>query len=215
MNKQNIEVDKFIANANAWQKELEKLRSILLECDLTEQIKWMHPCYTINNKNIALIHGFKEYCALLFMKGSLLKDTEGILIQQTENVQSGRQIRFANLKEIKKLEATIKAYIFEAIEVEKAGLKVVHKKTEEYEIPEELQQKLYADSNFKKAFEALTPGRQRGYILFFSSTQQSKTRISRIEKYNQRIMNGQGLNDCVCGFSKRMPNCDGSHKFHQ
>lgn len=208
----NSQVDEFLNSVKRWQKELEALRATILECGLTEEFKWKHPCYTYQNKNIVLIHGFKDYCALLFMKGALLHDSEGVLIQQTENVQEGRQIRFTNLQEIVEMKAILKAYIFEAVEVEKAGLKVPLKKTSEFTIPEEFQSVLINDSIVKSAFEALTPGRQRGYFLHFSQPKQTKTRESRIEKCIPRILNGKGLNDCVCGLSKRMPNCDGSHK---
>ena len=163
--------------------------------ELYEDYKWMHPCYTYEGNNIVLIHGFKEYCAILFHKGALLKDPHKILIQQTENVQAGRQVRFTSLQEIIELEPILKAYIHEAIEVEKAGLKVVHKKTSEYNIPEEFQRILDENSALKTAFEALTPGRQRAYIFYFSEPKQSKTRVSRVEKYTQQILNGKGLND--------------------
>lgn len=207
----NPKVDEFLDSVKEWKLEYEKLRNIVLDCGLTEDFKWMHPCYTFEKKNIVLIHGFKEYCALLFHKGSLLKDINGILIQQTENVQAARQIRFSNLQEIVELEPIIKAYINEAIEVEKAGLKV-KKKEHKFEIPEELQNKFEEIPDFKTAFEALTPGRQRAYIFHFSQPKQSKTRQSRIEKYTTRILSGKGLNDCICGLSKKYPNCDGSHK---
>jgi uncharacterized protein YdeI (YjbR/CyaY-like superfamily) len=164
-------------------------------------------------KNICLIHGFKEYVAIMFMKGSLLQDSEGILYQQTDQVQSGRQIRFTNLKEIETLESTLKQYVFEAIEVEKAGLKVAMKPHEDYEVVEEFQATLDKDESLKNAFYALTPGRQRGYLLHFSGAKQSATRMSRIENVRSRILKGKGLTDCICGLSKRMPNCDGSHKF--
>ncbi len=208
----NPKVDKFLNEATNWQEEMKLLRKIALDCGLTEEYKWMHPCYTFQRSNVVLIHGFKEYCALLFYKGALLKDTENILIQQTENVQSGRQIRFLNIDEIIKLESTIKAYIFEAIEAEKAGLKIEMKKTSEFAVPEELQNKLDNNPAFKTAFESLTPGRQRAYLLHFSTPKQSKTRVARIEKYEQRIFDGKGINDCVCGQSRRLPSCDGSHK---
>jgi uncharacterized protein YdeI (YjbR/CyaY-like superfamily) len=208
----NPKVDDFLENVKNWQEELSLLRSIILECDLFEDFKWKHPCYTFNKSNIVLIHGFKDYCAILFYKGALLNDTENILIQQTENVQSGRQIRFNNIQEIAKLKQTIKAYIFEAIEVEKAGLKIAHKKTEDFNVPKELTQKFNKNPEFKTAFEALTPGRQRGYLLHFSGAKQPKTREVRIEKNIKRIIDGYGLNDCTCGLSKRKPNCDGSHK---
>lgn len=208
----NPKVDKFLSEVENWKTELEKLRSIILETGLTEDFKWKHPCYTYKNANIVLIHGFKEYCAVLFYKGVLLKDKKKLLIQQTENVQTGRQMRFTNISEIKKLEKTIKEYIFESIEAEKAGLKVQLKKTSDYEIPEELELKFKEDEDFKAAFENLTPGRQRGYLLHFAQPKQSKTREDRIEKNSKRIFMGKGLTDCVCGHSKRMPNCDGSHK---
>ncbi|MBU8788091.1 MULTISPECIES: YdeI/OmpD-associated family protein [Bacillus] len=191
----NPKVDEFLSKAAKWKEEYEKLRNIVLDCGLTEEFKWMHPCYTFNNKNIVLIHGFKEYCALLFHKGALLKDPNGILIQQTENVQAARQIRFTNVQEIAEMETILKAYINEAIEVEKAGLEVDFKKDAEFTIPEELQHKFDEIPALKTAFEALTPGRQRAYILYFSQAKQSKTRVSRIEKYVQKILEGKGLND--------------------
>ncbi|MCF6137825.1 DUF1801 domain-containing protein [Pseudalkalibacillus berkeleyi] len=206
-------VDEFLSETKKWKAEFEKLRTIALDCELTEGFKWMHPCYTFENKNIVLIHGFKEYCAVLFHKGALLKDTLGILVQQTENVQSARQIRFTNVDEILEKESILKDYIFEAIEVEKAGLEV--KRKNEFSIPEELEMKFDEMPDFQAAFEALTPGRQRAYILYFSKAKQAKTRESRIEKYKQRILNGKGLNDCTCGLSKKQPNCDGSHKYIQ
>ncbi|GET26083.1 YdeI family protein [Prolixibacter sp. NT017] len=191
----NPKVDEFLSKAQKWQGEMTKLRSVVLDCGLNEEVKWMHPCYTYQNSNVVLIHGFKEYCALLFFKGALLKDTDGILIQQTENVQAGRQIRFTNLQEIVELEATIKAYIFEAIEVEKAGLKVEMKKTKDYPVPEELQTKLDESPALKTAFEALTPGRQRAYLFHFGQPKQSKTRTARVEKCIPQILDGKGLND--------------------
>jgi len=191
----NPKVDVFIGKSKKWKKEYEKLRDIVLDCELTEEFKWMHPCYTLQNKNIVIIHGFKEYCALLFHKGALLKDTHGILIQQTENVQAARQIRFTNVQEIIDMEPVLKAYIHEAIEVEKAGLEVTFKKNTEYVIPEELQTKFDESPALKTAFEALTPGRQRAYLLHFSGPKQSKTRESRVEKYMQQILDGKGLND--------------------
>ncbi len=208
----NHKVDNFLDGLEKWQDELRLLRKIILDCGLTEDFKWMHPCYTHHNKNIVLIHGFKEYCAILFYKGALLKDPENILIQQTENTQSGRQIRFTDTSEIETLETTIKAYIYEAIEAEKLGLKVTMKKTSEFEVPEELKQKFDEDPEFEKAFKKLTPGRQRGYLLHFTQPKQAKNRSARIDKNSERILNGMGLHDCICGLSKRMPNCDGSHK---
>lgn len=191
----NPKVDEFIRNATKWKAEFEALRKIVLDCGLTEDFKWMHPCYTYENKNVVLIHGFKEYCALLFHKGALLQDTHGILIRQTEHVQAARQIRFTNVQEIIEMEPILKAYIHEAIEVEKAGLKVDGSKKAELTIPEELQKKFAEMPALKTAFEALTPGRQRAYILYFSKPKQSKTRESRIEKYVPHILNGKGLHD--------------------
>ncbi len=208
----NPKVDAFFSEAEQWQDEYEEFRRIVLECGLTEELKWGVPCYTYKNANILIIHGFKEFCAINFFKGSLLKDEEGILVQQTENVQATRQIRVTSVKEIKKLEGHIKAYIFEAIEVEKAGLKINYKKVDDFDVPEEFQQKLDESPELKEAFEALTPGRQKGYLLHFSQAKQSATRAARVEKYRQRILNGKGINDCVCGLSKRYPVCDGSHK---
>ena len=191
----NPAVDFYFNKANKWQKEVEKLRTIILDCHLTEELKWGVPCYTHNKKNVVLIHDFKEYCALLFFKGALLKDTHGILIQQTENVQAGRQIRFTNIREINELKTTLKAYIFQAVEVEKAGLKVALKKHTELVFPEELQQKFDDNPAFKTAFTALTPGRQRAYNLYFSAPKQSKTREARVEKSVQQILDGKGLTD--------------------
>jgi uncharacterized protein YdeI (YjbR/CyaY-like superfamily) len=195
MNMMNPKVDFFFNKAEKWQAEYEKLRMIILDCGLTEELKWGVPCYTFEKSNIVLIHGFKDYCAILFIKGSLLQDPQGILIQQTENVQAGRQVRFISIQEIIELEPVLKTYVYEAIEVEKAGLEVSFKKHNEYTIPEELQQKFDEIPALKTAFEALTPGRQRGYILHFSSPKQSKTRESRVEKYMQHILNGKGLDD--------------------
>ncbi|MFE4040263.1 YdeI family protein [Priestia sp. YIM B13489] len=193
--KMNPKVDEFLTKAKKWKEEYETLRKIVLDCELTEDFKWMNPCYTFEKKNIVLIHGFKEYCALLFPKGSLLQDSHGILIQQTENVQGARQIRFTNVQEIAEKEAILKAYIDEAIEVEKAGLKVKAKKPEELIIPDELQHKFDEIPALKDAFTTLTPGRQRAYILYFSAAKQSKTRESRVEKCIPNILNGKGLND--------------------
>src|SRR5688572_8740071 len=191
----NAKVDWFFSKETKWKKEYEKLRTIILDCGLNEELKWGCPCYTFGKSNIVLIHGFKEYCALLFFKGALLNDPNGILIQQTENVQSARQVRFTNIQEIVKVERILKAYIYEAIEVEKAGLKVKLKKTSEYKIPEEFQKQLDKKPALKKAFEALTPGRQRAYIFYFSQPKQSKTRELRIEKTKEQILDGKGLND--------------------
>ncbi|UMQ42711.1 YdeI family protein [Chryseobacterium sp. Y16C] len=191
----NPKVDFFFDKATQWQKEFEKLRAIALETELVEDLKWGCPCYTYEGKNIFLIHGFKEYCALLFFKGALMKDPENILIQQTENVQAARQIRFTSLQQIIDLKEVIKSYLFEAVDVEESGAKVEMKKTKEFEMPKEFQQKLDENSALKEAFKALTPGRQRAYLLYFSSAKQSKTRASRIEKYIPEILNGKGLND--------------------
>ncbi|MEI7848261.1 MAG: YdeI family protein [Chloroflexota bacterium] len=191
----NPKVDAFLGRAKQWQAEFEKLRTIILDCQLTEELKWGVPCYTLDNSNILLIHGFKEYCAILFVKGALLQDPIGLLITQTENVQAARQIRFTNLQEIEELEPKLKAYINQAIQVEKAGLKVEYKKTTEFTNPEEFQTKLDENPALKTAFEALTPGRQRAYYLYFSAPKQSKTRQARVEKYIPQILNGKGLDD--------------------
>jgi uncharacterized protein YdeI (YjbR/CyaY-like superfamily) len=195
MNEMNPKVDAFIRRAKQWQEEFAELRMLMLDCHLTEELKWGVPCYTFEKGNVVLIHGFKEYCAILFFKGALLKDANGILITQTENTQAARQIRFTNLQEIQEMEPTLKAYIQEAIEVEKAGLEVTFKKTSEFKVPEEFQNKLDEIPALKAAFEALTPGRQRAYLLHFSAPKQSKTRESRIEKCMPQILNGKGLND--------------------
>jgi uncharacterized protein YdeI (YjbR/CyaY-like superfamily) len=191
----NPKVDGFLTRTTQWKIEFEKLREIILDCNLTEELKWGVPCYTLQNENIVLIHGFKEYCAILFIKGVLLKDASGILIQQTENVQAARQIRFTNVQEIVEMESILKEYICEAIEIEKSGLQVEFKKTSEYVVPEELLNEFDKMPELKTAFEALTPGRQRAYIFYFSSAKQPKTRIARIEKYMEQILNGKGLDD--------------------
>jgi uncharacterized protein YdeI (YjbR/CyaY-like superfamily) len=195
MKKANPKVDWFFEKATKWREEYEKLRTIALGSGLTEELKWGCPCYTFEKKNVVLIHGFKEYCALLLFKGALLKDAEGILIQQTENVQSARQIRFTSARQIIKMKPILKAYIGEAIQVEKAGLKVAYKKTSDFKIPAEFQNKLAEMPALKTAFKALTPGRQRAYLFYFSQPKQSKTRESRVEKSMQRILNGKGLDD--------------------
>lgn len=209
MNKKNPKVDPYFADGcgrcplvatpkckvNHWREELKLLRALVLDSGLNEELKWGVPCYTFQKNNLVLIHAFKEYCALLFFKGALMKDTQGILIQQTENVQAGRQIRFTNPQQVRAMKVTIKAYLQEAIEVEKAGLKVEYKKTEEFNIPEEFQTKLNELPALKTAFNALTPGRQRGYLLYFAAPKHSKTRDSRIEKSIPKILNGKGLND--------------------
>ncbi|CAM4003235.1 YdeI family protein [Cohnella lubricantis] len=191
----NPKIDPFFRKADKWKEEFAKLREIVLDCELVEDFKWMHPCYTYEGKNVVLIHGFKEYCALLFHKGALLKDPHGILIQQTENVQAARQIRFANAEEIDEMQLIIKSYIDEAIEVEKAGLQVEMKKHSDYAIPEELDNKFAEIPELRSAFEALTPGRQRAYIFYISQAKQSKTRESRIEKYIPHILAGKGMDD--------------------
>jgi uncharacterized protein YdeI (YjbR/CyaY-like superfamily) len=191
----NPKVDFYFSSDGKWQKEIEQLRGIVLECGLTEVLKWGCPCYAEGDRNIVLIHVFKEYCAYLFFKGALMSDPKSILIQQTENVQSARQIRFTSVKEISNMKATLKAYIYEAIEVERSGLKVALKKTSEYEIPEEFQIRLDKDRSLKTAFKALTPGRQRAYLFYFSAAKQSKTREARVEKYIPQILEGRGLDD--------------------
>jgi uncharacterized protein YdeI (YjbR/CyaY-like superfamily) len=195
MSKSNLKVDWFFTEDKPWQQEFVKLRAIVLDCGLTEELKWGQPCYTLNDSNIVLMHGFKEYCALLFMKGALLQDPDDILIQQTENVQAARQIRFTNLQQIVDLEPSLKRYIENAIEVEKAGLEVEMKQTDDFPMPEEFIDKLEEVPGLQDAFEALTPGRQRGYLLHFSAPKQSKTRIARIEKCMEQIFEGKGLND--------------------
>ena len=191
----NSKVDFFFEKPSQWQEEYKLLRSLALDCNLTEELKWGKPCYTLNNSNVLLIHGFKEYCALLFHKGALLNDEQNLLIQQTENVQAARQLRFTSYDQIQDMQDDIKAYIKDAIRVEKADLKVEMKKTAEYEMPEELQEKLNADSELEEAFYNLTPGRQRGYLLYFSQAKQAKTRVARIEKYIPHILTGKGFND--------------------
>ena len=191
----NPRVDFFFSKAGKWQEEFKKLRTIVPDCQLTEELKWGQPCYSFEKSNIVLMHGFKDYCALLFFKGALLKDTRGILVQQTKNVQAARQIRFTSAREITAMQRVLKAYIYEAAEVEEAGLKVNFKKTREFTIAGEFQNKLDKSSALKTAFEALTPGRQRGYLLYFSAPKQSKTREARVEKYMKQILKGKGLED--------------------
>ena len=193
--KTNPEVDRYLSKAKQWREEFTELRRILLDCGLDEELKWGKPCYTFQDSNIVIVQGFKGYCALLFCKGALLKDANRILIQQTENVQAARQIRFTNVREIVGMESILKAYIREAMEAEKAGWEVVYKKTSEFKIPEELQNKLDTVPALKTAFNALTPGRQRGYLLFFSAPKQSKTRESRVKKCMRQILDGKGLDD--------------------
>jgi uncharacterized protein YdeI (YjbR/CyaY-like superfamily) len=195
MTKMNPKVDAYLSKAKKWREEMGKLRTILLDCQLTEELKWGHPCYTFQKSNVVIIGAFKEYYSLSFFKGALLNDLNGILIQPGENTQAVRQIRFTNVREIAEMEPILKAYIYEAIEVEKAGLKVDFKETSEFTIPEEFQNKLDEIPALKTAFDALTPGRQREYILYFSSAKQSKTRESRVEKYTQQILDGKGLRE--------------------
>ena len=195
MTSKNPKVDAFLSNAEKWQVEMTALRAILLGCPVTEELKWGKPCYTFEGSNVAIIQGFKEYCAILFPKGVLLKDPKKLLIQQTENVQAARQLRFTTLKEITQLKAAIKALVEEAIGAEKSGVEVTYKKTAEFEMPAELESRLKEDAVFKKAFHALTPGRQRGYILHFAGAKQSATRAARIEKCLPRILDGKGLQD--------------------
>ncbi|NNF18540.1 MAG: hypothetical protein HKN61_02090 [Flavobacteriaceae bacterium] len=191
----NTELDWFFAKENQWQDEFKEMRTIILDCGLTEELKWGKPCYTYQGNNIVLIHGFKKYCALLFHKGVLLKDEHDLLVQQTENVQSARQLRFSSTEEIREQADVIRAYVFEAIEVEKAGLKVAFKKTTEYEMPEEFKLTLKSEPDLREAFKALTPGRQRGYLLYFSQAKRSETRKSRISRCIPGILKGKGLND--------------------
>ena len=191
----NPKVDAFLKRAKRWQPEMEAMRDIALSCQLTEELKWGQPCYALDGANIVLIHAFKEYCAYLFFKGVLLKDPKRILIQQTEKVQSARQVRFSSVHDVVGKKALLKAYIQEAIKVEKAGLKVAMKKTEDFELPPEFKARLDKEPALKKAFAALTPGRQRGYIFFFSGAKQSKTREARVEKYVPKILKGKGLDD--------------------
>ena len=205
-------VDEYLRENPKWQKELQALRTIALDCQLTEVMKWRVPCYTFQGKNVILISGLKEYCALSFMKGALLEDANNILSKAGENTRAARLIRFTNVSEIVSLKTVLKSYVHEAIGLEKAGAKVDLQADRVINIPDELQSKLEESPGFKSAFDALTPGRQRGYILHFSSAKQSKTRVSRIESCVQKILDGKGINDCTCGFSKKMPACDGSHK---
>jgi len=191
----NPEVDIFLSKAKKWREEMALLREIVLDCNLNEEMKWMHPCYTYQNNNIVLIHGFKDYCALLFFKGVLMNDKAGLLIQQTENVQDRRQLRFTSLEEIVNLKSIIKDYVKEAIKIEQSGVKVAFKKTAEFNMPEEFANLLQTDKEVESAFNGLTPGRQRGYLLYFSSAKQPKTRESRIEKYIPKILEGKGLDD--------------------
>lgn len=208
----NSDIKAYLNNLTQWKEELTQLHEIIIDCGLNEDYKWMHPCYTYNKKNIVLIHEFKDYCGISFFKGALLKDSENLLIQPTENIQSARQMRFTDLSEILEIQSIITAYINEAINIEKSGKKVALKKLSDYEIPNELLQIFIENPEFKIAFKSLTTGRQKGYLLHFSKPKQSKTRQSLIKRNMQRIYDGYGLRDCTCGLSKRKPNCDGSHK---
>jgi len=209
----NPKLDFFFEKTTKWQEELLKLREIVLDCGLNEELKWGQPCYTLNKTNVIMLGGFKDYCFISFLKGVLLHDSENMLQKPGENTQSGRIIPFIDIQTIIDMKQTLKAYIYEAIEVEKAGLKVASNSKGELVFPDELLQKFESDPTFKVAFEALTPGRQRAYNIYFSGAKQSKSRVSRIESYVQRILSGKGFNDCTCGLSKRLPNCDGSHKY--
>lgn len=208
------DVDTFIANSPKWQDEYNTLRGVLLDCGLTEVIKWGVPCYMDRKKNIALIHGFKSYFALGFFKGSLMQDPEGVMEAQGENTQSSRTLKLKDVQHILELEPVIRAYIAEAIDLERSGAKLMYKKKSEYDIPVELQNRFDENPAFSKAFHALTEGRQKAYIIYFSGAKQSKTVEDRIDKFTERILNGKGFNDCTCGYSKKLPGCDGSHKEH-
>ena len=211
----NPKVDTYLADLDTWKEELTALRNIALACGLKEELKWGVPTYMAHNANVILLGGFKDHCVLSFIKGVLLTDSAKILESPGANSQSTKVVRFRSLQDIQEKEAILKAYLFEAIEVEKAGLKVEKKAIEEMVIVEELQNKLDTDPMFKLAFEALTPGRRRAYNMYFSSAKQAKSRLDRIEKFTPRILKGKGMNDCICGHSKRMPNCDGSHKYYE
>jgi uncharacterized protein YdeI (YjbR/CyaY-like superfamily) len=208
----NPTADNYFLDAPQWQEELIQLRKIALSTQLAEMIKWGVPCYVFQDSNVVLLGAFKAFCSISFFKGSLLQDPNVILTKPGENSQSVRMLKFTHLDEIRELEPVIRAYIFEAIEIEKAGLKPALEKSVNLEFPEEFLQILDKDAAFKAAFTALTPGRQRGYNLFFTAAKQPATRITRIEKYKQQILDGKGINDCTCGLSKKMPSCDGSHK---
>lgn len=209
----NPKVTDYLQGLENWQAELRKLRDIALDCGLSEELKWGYPCYAFEKKNVVIISGLKDYCALSFFNGALLKDPKGILVKPGENTRAGRLVRFTSVAEITEQMAALKAYILEAVELEKAGVKVDMKEGAQLEMPEELEKQLDASPVLREAFVGLTPGRQRAYILHISAAKQSKTREARIEKLKPRILDGKGLNDCTCGHSKRMPACDGSHRF--
>ena len=209
----NEQLDPFFEKPGNWQVELNELRKIVLETGIIEELKWKQPCYTMDGTNLLMVSSFKDFAFVSFLNGSLLADTENILVKPGENSQFSRLMRFKNVEEVKNLKSTLLAYLYEAIEAHKAGIKPAVIKEKVLEFPEELLEKFNSDSQFKTAFEALTPGRQRAYNIYFTGAKSSKARASRIESYTERIMNGKGFNDCICGFSKRMPNCDGSHKY--
>ena len=208
----NPKVDAFLLNTKKWREELTILRSIVMDSGLGEELKWGAPCYVHEKANVIMIHGFKDYFALMFFKGALMKDPQDLLRKPGENTQSSRLIRLTSMDEMLGQEEVLRAYIQNAIEVEKAGEKVIAKKTEEYPVPLELKESFAENSDLQHAFYGLTPGRQRAYLLHFAEAKQSATRKARIEKYTPRILNGKGILDCWCGLSKRMPTCDGSHK---
>ncbi|MDR0534729.1 MAG: DUF1801 domain-containing protein [Verrucomicrobiales bacterium] len=212
MNSMNPKVDAYLSETPKWREELQALRKIILGCGLAEELKWDAPCYTLQGSNLVMLGALKDYCALAFLKGVLLKDPKGILTAPGKNSQSVRQARFTSLREITALKPVLKAYIREAVGAEQAGLKVEFKKHSELDFVQELRDKLAEDKTFKTAFTALTPGRQRAYNLYFSAPKQAKTRQSRIEQHTPRILKGLGINDCTCGLTKRPPSCDGSHK---
>ena len=209
----NPKVDDFILNSKKWSAEITQLRKLLLECGLTEEFKWRAPCYCYQGSNVILIASVRAFCTISFFKGILLNDSENLLSKPGENSQAMRFFKFTNTLEIEQQKDIIKNYIYEAIEIEKAGLKVTFQSNTELELAAELQNELSKNQALKTAFEALTPGRQRGYNLYISGSKQSKTRMARLAKYIPRILNGKGINDCVCGLSKKMPSCDGSHKY--
>ena len=212
MNNKNKTVEEYISNSDKWRLEMEIVHTFILDCGLIEGLKWGVPCYMYNKSNVVLIGSFKDFLSISFFKGVILADSENILHKPGENSQAVRMFKFTSVSDIIQLEKIIKAYIYEAIEIEKSGLKVPLEKSTDLILPEELLAKFDKNASFKEAFFALTPGRQRGYNLFFSGSKQSNTRVARIEKYQGRILKGIGINDCTCGLSKRMPRCDGSHK---